>query len=187
MNGTKQGAEVFKEATGRGGKDALIDGVNADDGCLFLSHVAVVNSVGEKRYSYNWRRLGNNGEDKSRPFKVSHLYSIFKKPGKYVLLCSNRRKHSEKYKMFMKRLKDKRSSEEKRFCEWSTRVHPKNKSFVRCATEHAVAVVVHEDFSRKLYDNGLRNGVANFTVEKLAERVDDVAACYAFEMSELVN
>ena len=36
-------------------------------------------------------------------------------------------------------------------------------------------------------DDELRDGVADFTVEKLAERVDDVASSYAFEIAELVK
>jgi hypothetical protein len=187
MNGTRQGGKVFKEATGRGPDDELRDGVNSDDGCLFLSHVAVENSVADKKYGYKWRRLGNNSRDKERPFEVSRLFSIFNEPGKYILLCSNRDKHCDKYKSLMKKLKDKSLSECNKFGEWSRRKHPKNKKFVRCDTTHAVAVVVYEDLSRKLYDNGLRDGVADFRVEKLAERVDDVASCYAFEIAELVK
>jgi hypothetical protein len=164
-----------------------LEDVNADDGLLFLAAVATDSHTEEKKYSYTYKRVGNNGKDKNRPFKVNNLFSILNKPGKYLLLCSNRMLHTKKYQALMKRLKNKSLSEYERYGIWSKVRHPERQKFVRCQAKHAVAVVVHDDMSRKLYDNGLRDGVADFTVEKLAQRVGDVAVCYAFDISEIVN
>ena len=52
------------------------------------------------------------------------------------------------------------------------------------AHDHGVGIIVSDDMSVKLIDNGCDNGCKLFTMVNLANRLDDVTVCYKFDLYE---
>jgi hypothetical protein len=183
MNGKRKGSEVFMEATGREKDDKLLRGVDSCDAAVFISYVCVQNNRDDEMYSYIWKRIGNNSMDKKRPWSIKCLDDTLKKPGKYILMCKSKR-NDQKHKQLIKSLKSPMSESEK-LLMWHNRKHRVNKPYKSCTVDHAIAIVVDEDMTKKLYDNGLKLGVDDFSVSRLADRVDDVGSCYVYEISKV--
>ena len=169
------------EATGREKDDKLLRGADSCDVAVFMSHVCLQNNTEETKYRYVWKKIGNNSNDKGRAWNMKSLHDTLKNPGKYILMCKSKRSN-EKHRQLLKSLKGTMTDAEK-LLMWHDRKHKVNKK--GCKVDHAIAIVVDVDMTKKIYDNGLKLGVDDFSVLRLAERVDDVGSCYVYEIAKV--
>ena len=110
-------------------------------------------------------------------WKVTDLKkTVLSKVGKYVVF-GKAKKNNDRHANFIKKLK-KLDNDDEVAAEWV------KVAYSHSAHDHGVGIIVSDDMSVKLIDNGCDNGCKLFTMVNLANRLDDVTVCYKFDLYE---
>ena len=155
----------------------LLKGATSNDAHNLIKLVVENNRLIGKNVKYSWKRQGQNVKG-GHGWKVTDLRkTVLDKVGNYVLLGKAKR-NSDKHNSLIARLK-KLDNEDEVAAEWGKVADGSG------SHDHGVGIIVSEDLSAKIIDNGCTHGMKLFTMVNLADRLDDVTTCFKFELFEV--
>ena len=154
----------------------LLKGATSNDAHNLIRKIVENNRLIGKNVKYTWRRQGQNVRS-GHGWKVTDLKkTVLSKVGKYVIF-GKAKMNSYKHIALIRKLK-KLANDDEVAAEWVKTAKGHS------AHDHGVGIIVSDDMSVKLIDNGCDNGCKLFTMVNLANRLDDVTVCYKFDLYE---
>ena len=151
-------------------------GASSNDAHNLIKKIVENNRLMGRNVKYVWQRQGQNAKS-GHGWKVTDLRkTVLSKVGKYVIFGKAKR-NSEKHNSFIQRLK-KLDNDDEVAAEWVKVANGCS------AHDHGVGIIVADDMSVKIIDNGCTNGSKSFSMVNLADRLDDVTVCFKFDLFE---
>jgi hypothetical protein len=174
-NGQFEPRQLLRSVVEKKGRN-LNRGATSEEAHRMLSRVVENNLKIGKSVKFTWRRQGQN-QKSGKGWKVTDLQkSVLSKPGKYVLF-GKAKKNSEKQKALIRRL-NKLESDEEVVEEWGRVAEGYS------TMDHAVGIIVSNDLSAHIVDNGCTYGIKDISYINLADRLEDVNICFKFDLTE---
>ena len=156
---------------------SLLRGVTSIDAHNLIKKIVENNSLLGRNVKYTWQRQGQNVRS-GHGWKVTDLKkTVLSKVGKFVVFGKAKR-NSDKHNNFIAKLR-KLDNDDEVVAEWAKVADGSS------AHDHGVGIIVAEDKTARIIDNGCTHGSKLFTMINLADRLDDVTTCYKFELYEV--
>ena len=180
MDGTYDPLELFKDALKDRSEEKVPGEANSRDIYLYFCHVRDKFEKLEKKIGFTWRKVcGYN--DAGRAYKLWRVKDLSKlrKAGTYVIIGKSNG-NNDSYLMMLEDMKACNTEEEK-IVMWSKFATGEG------TLDHAISLVVAEDGSKMLHDDGFTNGCMEFSIEAIAGRMEDLSICYALNLFEVAT
>lgn len=167
MNGTSDVRDVFKAAVGEQGRN-FIRGTSSEDAHKFLTYVSNYHFHKCKTcVRYSFKKLGYNHE-----WSIERLEQSISKKGKYVFFGATR-KNNDSHKKQLCAIKKCTYDDDKIDC-W--------KKIKPLLNDHAIGVMVNDDMSGTIYDNGCVTGEKFLSIINLATRMQCMTECFLLDI-----
>ena len=155
---------------------SLSYGASSNNAHNLIKLVVENNALLGKTVKYVWKRQGQNIKS-GHGWKVTDLKkTVLSKVGKYVIF-GKAKKNSDKHVKFIQKLR-KLENDDEVAAEWV------KVAYGHSAHDHGVGIIVSDDSSTKIIDNGCTKGYKLFSMINLADRLDDVTVCFKFDLFE---
>ena len=167
MNGTKDVRDVFKAAVGEQGRK-FVGGTSSTDAHKFFTYVSNYHfHKCKSRVRYSFKALGFNDQ-----WSIEKLEQTLSKKGKYVFFGATR-KNNDTHQKQLCSIKKLPYDDDKVGC-WN-KIKP-------LLNDHAIGVVVNDDLSGTINDNGCITGEKFLTILNLATRMQSMTECFLLDI-----
>ena len=167
MNGTKDVRDVFKAAVGEQVR-TFLRGTSSDDAHTFFKYVTNYHYHKCKTcVRYSFKRLGYNNE-----WSIERLEQSLSRKGKYVFFGATR-KNNDSHQKQLSTIKKYKYDDEQLEC-WN--------KVKQLQSDHAIGVLVNDDMSGTIYDNGCTTGEKFLSIMNLATRMQCMTECFLLDI-----
>ena len=179
MNGERDFVEEMKKVMMLSPTQKFVKGISSYDILMFLQALKREYKAKGRAISFVWKKVGRNHTAKRRGFYGKSVESrLLPHAGRYVLF-GKAKWNSAAHMQFMKVLK-KQATEKQRFIVYGNKANESKRA------DHAVGLWVGKDGKNYLYDNAMTNGVQEFSVQNVADKMADISQCYVLDICEIL-
>lgn len=176
MDGKLEFVSSLKESMQMKPKQRFTKGVSSDDISKFLLSLKKKYRALGRNVGFTWKKMQGSRKAEFKQFSGKHVERVVNGKPKTVILFGKAKWNNTVHKEFMRKMR-KLKDTRKQFALFGKRA-----SGMKTA-DHAVSIRVGDD-GVFMYDNAFENIRKEFSVEILADKMEDICYCCAFDIYE---
>ena len=177
MNGEREFVPSIKESMKMKPNQKFNKGISSNDISRFLLSLKKEYAVMGRNVKVTWRKMQGSRKGEFKHFSGRHVERVVKGKSKTVILFGKAKWNNQLHTDFMKRMRRAKDDPKLQFELFGKRAKGMK------TADHAVSIRVGDD-GVFMFDNAFENKRKEFSVAILADQMEDICYCCAFDISE---